>query len=77
MPLNVVCLYYSLVQGNEAKSVDVILRVQANVHVSKSSVIRISSSYVGVCLGHAKSTVFPTGFPTGLNGLIPGVGVVC
>ena len=62
MPLNVVCLYYSLVQGNEAKSVDVILRVQANVHVSKSSVIRISSSYVGVSPGHAKGTV--TVFPT-------------
>ena len=48
--------------------------MQANVHVgwlSKSSVISISSSYVGVCLGHARGTVFPTGLKwtyTGVGG---------
>ena len=40
---------------------------------SARAMYKISSSYVGVCLGHTKGAVFPTG----LKWTYPGVGVVC
>ena len=58
--------------------------MHASVHAgwfSKSDVIRMSSSYIGVCLGHAKGgcslSLAHSKTSTGLKWTYPGVGVVC